>query len=406
MSNDEEFVDVESTRLYMAEKVDPVLQDLIAKLAVSRPAEVLGFIRDYAAERALNEEGEGTAASPNNTARTDETASKSSIPLCCVSGFPAECKVRDRDNNISYYTKDHCDALRRKGRLRWSDAVALDEDFPVREEESETTNEGNAPSDELGLCGDGTALPRERLDERPVTPPRKGFTMTQPGMNFKDGGGPSGGAPAGPAKYVSYKPQALGALPEEAGDDNAGVEMGEDEKRERATRAAERRQQAAPKLGSEHLFSKEKREEMNQKRKRDDMLGVIAAYYGAMGGSAPFGLAAASDETLQKHFAKCQQATLNRRQERSQTADKTDREDAVASVLGLNSKNGNSNSRNANHQHEKQARSFSFEPRALGVTGADGGTEETAVELSAEEKREQVRQAALNRLDRLAGKAA
>mmetsp|Transcript_45894 Transcript_45894/g.106697 ORF Transcript_45894/g.106697 Transcript_45894/m.106697 type:complete len:156 (+) Transcript_45894:61-528(+) len=99
-------------------------------------------------------------------------------------------------------------------------------------------------------------------------------------------------------------PSTVGRQQDSWGQAGAGTKLGgsgaavesEEEKRQRALEAAEKRQLNQPGI------SPEKVKEMNEKRKKEELLGKIAEYYNRKKLEMPMGLNAGTSEQLKKHW--------------------------------------------------------------------------------------------------------
>ena len=92
------------------------------------------------------------------------------------------------------------------------------------------------------------------MEERPVTPPGKGFKMTGPGQNYHN---ESTMPPGAVADYVSFEARALG------GGENDDMSLTEEERKAKiAAAAAKRSETAGPeaatsRTGCDHLVEKQ-----------------------------------------------------------------------------------------------------------------------------------------------------
>ncbi|GBG34296.1 Tetratricopeptide repeat protein 16 [Hondaea fermentalgiana] len=207
--------------------------------------------------------------------------------VCCVSGTPAELKVRlAGSNRVELYARDIFEALKRKNKLRGAVAVELDEEFPEEENPEGPLWE----YDKETLERIAAARTLDDVDARPVTPPKRGFKMTRPGENYHDETKRDGPINVGPVKFEA---RALGTLSGEGGNS--------EDAREAALKAAKRREKE---LEKNSRLSEEQRAALKLKRKKDDLIGKIRAHYASLGGAEPIGMAASSVETLQRHLSK------------------------------------------------------------------------------------------------------
>ena len=135
--------------------------------------------------------------------------------------------------------------------------------------------------------------------ERAVTPPGKYKSKTYGGRHVSYSGTLGGGDGGGGSSSK-----------EEGGDGNSKSEVAPPkvltaaERRQAMLDAAEKRSQGNSNRGGK--ISDEKRKQMAQGRKRDQMIGKIRAMYSASGKDEPFGLGMAKMEVLEMHYNRAQ----------------------------------------------------------------------------------------------------
>jgi len=301
--------------------------------------------------------------------------------VCCVSGTSADVKVRlPGSSEIEYYASDIYEALKRKNKLRGAVAVAIDQALPSPVEPA--TDEPVFPLNDEERERLAKVPRPEDVDNRPVTPPKRGFEMTLPGQNYHPGGGPRIVGPVGPVKFT---PRALG-------ENNA-----EDCKAAALEAAAKRAKE------TEDNLTDEQRENMRMRRKKDELIGKIHAHYSNMGGAAPVGLGACSVETLQRHLRQVKRHLDESRAERVETQSRVETDDKLRKVVGKLSGLGGAGP--SGLPSAAPARTLSFEPRALGSTqsapSGDDRPAQAAAADSAAARRERAAMAAARRLGAL-----
>lgn len=357
----DEEVDVRQAREYMKTHAEPVISKLVQQLAVSQPADALAFMLEFAQ-------------------REIAAAEAARVPLCCVSGVPSEVKVRLKSGEVQYYAQDILDALKRKNKLPGAVEAAVDEAFPEVVPEDFTFKPD--PKWEARIA---EAKTTDQIDDKPVTPPKRGFTMALPGQNFHDDTIRTTPLDVAPVKF---EPRALGTASGEGGND--------DDQRAAASKAAARRveeEEAADRL------TPEQREVLKVKRKKDELVGRIQALYASSGGVAPLGLAASSVETLRKHLAKLQarMGSSQKQAEREEHHDTTEKREAAKQIL---EKLGGPGAQAAPSVSSMlPTKTVAFESRALGTANAEpgSGNQEDAAELTPQERRRRAAEAAARR---------
>lgn len=301
-----------------------------------------GF-RDEEAEENLYE-SKFEAKVQDEESHTDvSTKEAEEIPICCVSGMPAELQVRlPGSSRIEYYARDIYEAMKRKNKLRGAVTAELNEELPSLED-------ADAPLWEIDpedLARIAAAKSVDEVANRPVTPPKRGFKMTRPGENYHDETRREGPINVGPVKFEA---KALGKLDGEAGND--------EDMRGAALDAAKRRQ---TELEKNSRLTDEQRAALNIKRKKDDLLGKIRAHYATLGGAEPIGLAASSVETLQRHLSKIKAHTAAIQVDRDKKARSLEKEDKLREKMLKNT------SGEMGFPGTKPTRTLSFEPKAAG----------------------------------------
>mmetsp|Transcript_17098 Transcript_17098/g.30857 ORF Transcript_17098/g.30857 Transcript_17098/m.30857 type:complete len:158 (+) Transcript_17098:72-545(+) len=108
-------------------------------------------------------------------------------------------------------------------------------------------------------------------------------------------GGTSGTGPSTVGRQQDTWSQA-GAGTKLGGSSGGGSDQDHEDRRQRALEAAEKRQMNQPGI------SPEKVKEMNEKRKKEELLGKLAEYYNRKKQEMPMGLNAATSEQLKKHW--------------------------------------------------------------------------------------------------------
>jgi len=336
---------------YMKQKVQPVMSKLLESLVVEQPDNVLEFIAAFA--------------------KKEQTKKY----VCEMSGLEADIKVRKKDGTIAYYVDNVYQAMKRKGKLRGSVSCGIDEELPdiekLEREEKEMFENNMQNIDTSAYTS---------LEDRPVTPPDRGFEMTRPGENYHNGPSISNhkNSEKKPPRTLSFEPQVLG------GSKGNMKDMTEEERKQAIVEAAKKRQDEAPKLGSEHLLSKKQREELIEKRRKDDLLGRIRGHYANIGAVEPFGLAAASIPILEKHLEKCKAQVKSVSQQQA----KQNKIETMAKQIV----SGPSEGKSEDDVTEEKSRRLNFPPRALGVAEAK--------ELTPEERRERIAKAAADRFSK------
>ena len=260
--------------------------------------------------------------------------------------------LKKMDQEVRYYTEDSFEALKRRGKLRGCDWCRLGETFPEPE---------GPPESSFFTSEEEAKRMREEMDERPVTPPRKGFKMTGPGQNYhNESKMPQGATP----DYVSFQAQALG------GGDNANLTAEEREGKDRISSCRTKQKMLdlkkyQPAQAAIISSEKQKLDEMAEQKRKSELLGRIWAHHARMGESEPFGLAAASIQTIQEHYAKCQGDLARRATAEGKQQERAARIESIAKEVQ------SAESSNA------AARTMQFEPRALGSASESSGMDST-----------------------------
>ena len=332
-------VEVNAAKAYMRLVAQPILSPLIAALAVDQPQDVRSYIIQYL--------------------KADEESMQQSLPLCEVTGLKADFQVKHKDGRIACFVTDIFEAMKRKGKLRGCSCAPVGSPFPEEEQ----------PEDAAPPVFDPPVNP---VEERPVTPPNRGFKVTLPGQHYRDGQAPG---PASKPRTLSFEPRALGS-----GEAESGASPGE--MRERRIKAATARAEEAPTTGIERLLSVEQKKKLQEKQERDSLLGRIRAYYARIGGVEPFGLAAAPTSVLVDHLAKCKSATL--KSQRDDHGRKEVPQKLQSLISGVPTSKESSK--------DKDTRVLNFAPRALGTAEPEG-------ELTPEDRRRRALAAATKRLN-------
>ena len=335
-------VDASVARNYMKQVAQPVLSPLIAALAVDQPCDVREYILQYFQDPSVSTE-------PKDPPQ----------PLCETTGLPADFKVLNKNGQISYFIADIHDAMKRKGKLRGCASAPIGDPFP------EEDNHATLPT---SLSVDVN----NRIDERPVTPPNRGFKVTLPGQHFRDDQGPV----SGKSTHLTFEPRALGG-----GDSNEEATL--EQKREQRMKAAQGRVEEAPSTGIERLLSDEQKVKLKEKQERDSLLGRIRAYYARIGGVEPFGLAAAPTNVLVDHLQKCKMSSMK-------VAQNARTKKEVPKKLH-NLVTGAPGGKQRSSEEVNEKRVLSFTPRALGTT-------ERSTDVTPDDRRRRALEAATRRL--------
>jgi len=361
--SEEEKVDVNAARKYMQEIAAPVVSKLVQELAISQPDNVLSFLEHFA------------------TREREHSLEKPKAPICCVSGTEAELKVKMPGSEIvEYFARDIFEALKRKNKLRGAVAVALEAEFPEIEPKSFEL----AP-EEIERIADVKTT--DEIDDRPVTPPRRGFEMTRPGENYHGGSAPRRSPiNVGPVKFEA---RALGS------------ENSEDP-RDAALKAAAKRKDEQDKASN---LTDEQRAVLKEKRKKDELIGNIRAHYALMGGVEPLGLAASSIEALERHLSQLKGQTKKRVEEEEEVSGNRSTESNYKESKIRQLMSGLTGNTRIEEQTlgAKPMNVCKFEPRALG-TGEKKSVETSmpgnnnSASLSPNERRRIAAEAAASRL--------
>mmetsp|Transcript_10966 Transcript_10966/g.17967 ORF Transcript_10966/g.17967 Transcript_10966/m.17967 type:complete len:359 (+) Transcript_10966:137-1213(+) len=349
--DDEEQVDVHTAREYMKETANVVVEKLVRELAINQPADVLEYLGEF-------------------VKREIERREREKNPVCCVSGTPAEVKVKvPGTNDIEFYARDIFDALKRKNKLRGAVWVEIDQDFPEEDTKTDGWVPGELDPEFKARLEKEDIKTFDELASRPVTPPKRGFEMTRPGENYhNERAGPINVGP------VKFEARALGSV-------------SEGEEKDGRTAALDA---AAKRLAEQHAsdnLSEEQRKELQIKRKKDALVGKIKAHYATMGGTEPLGLAASSIETLQKHLSKLKNRIDAGRSERVEHARTEEKKEKLNNmVMGI--------TKGTPGRCIKPQAPVAYEPRALGSSSTGGETNE---EDPAAKRRERAALAAARR---------
>ena len=109
-----------------------------------------------------------------------------------------------------------------------------------------------------------------------------------------------------------------------------------------------------------------------------------------MGESEPFGLAAASIQTIQEHYAKCQGDLARRATTEGKQQERAARIESIAKGSAKRAESSNA-----------AARTMQFEPRALGSASESSGMDSTGTApLSKAERRKRAAEAAAKRFSK------
>lgn len=292
---------VAAVRAHYGEKAAPVLQAITEYLLQETPGDIETAVLSY-----LTRSSSHTAQSTSDTKLRKETL------LCELTGLPAQMKARAvSSRKIAYYTKDVCDALKRKGKLRGWDVVSIDAVFPASCDKHLFSRDSGAESDKLVVTGSCQAS-KAVLDqcERPATPPYKGFEVTLPGQSYhavlsigKEALQRRGDSP----RVLSFKPQSTGSSHDNS---NAGYKDASLLRKRRLASIKQRQRENTH--GIDNKLHPRKRKELNQKRKKDILLGKLQECYHLQQLPAPLGLASVTIDVLEQHFRKVSMRQLPR----------------------------------------------------------------------------------------------
>ena len=379
-------VDANQAREYMDSPEGPgkILGLLVEALAKDQPGpsrkDVLSYMKSFIEEMLAEEDA---------AAQEEKDTPGVEAPPCWLTGLPSEFKVRfppkgdAAEGEVRFYTEDSFSALKRKGKLRGCEWCLISEDFPAIEELPEVT---------YFTSEEEARKFRAEMEERPVTPPKKGFKMTGPGQNtHNEYVGPSADAPS----FVKFEARALG------GSETSSSAITEEERKAKIAEAAGKRSENAvmpdassAQLGCDRLLGASKLRELNEKQRKNELLGKIRAHYERVGECEPFGLAAADIGVIEAHYEKCQG-------EISGHLVQAEKQRAAASKAARVVKA----SQPASEEHHGGRRTLDFAPRALGGDGyatATGDRDQSAPPtnsqpLSKEEMRRRRAEAAAKR---------